>query len=652
MLCELCFLTIGAYGMRYISFEFENFRGIKKSKFELTQRGEEAQVLTLVGLNESGKTTILEAIDHFYPTLDGDQSVSPKTLMGWVAADPHQLIPISERTNFGGKITIKAVVELNSDDVIAIKEFVRAQANGFQVENLNDKIEISLSYSFENSRFKKKVTYWGGPLGTGFKKSGKTLRDISASQERDAFVALTQAIRSRLPKIWYFPNALFEFPDKIVLTETVDEKPTNKFYRFLFQDILDSLGKGLKVEDHVVRRARSSEEADKQALRQLLVEASREVTDSVVSAWGEIFDKGTIARKRVKIELVPRRVGIDLEADPVAIEFWLEDSDGTFAIGERSLGFRWFFVYLLITNYRGQKRSKESNMVFLFDEPASNLHSSAQGALLKSLAKMGNSATIVYTTHSHHLINPAWFSNTFVVVNEGSDPTKVTSDVTAQKTDIRIQRLNDFASQSPKRSYYFQPVLDVLDYRPSQLELIPSVVMVEGKTDYYILRYFCEIFNFENESDSLNFLPGTGASKFGHVIQLYMAWGRNFIILLDSDMEGSRAAKRYREDFGVFLDGRLIDLKEATSSPQTIAIESLFEDEDLLAFQALVSPVHTKFNKDIFARGVQFAFATSTRIELSVVAINNLTNLRNSLSSALAKKSDISNDEVIKKKQF
>ena len=159
--------------------------------------------------------------------------------------------------------------------------------------------------------------------------------------------------------------------------------------------------------------------------------------------------------------------------------------------------------------------------------------------------------------------------------------------------------------------------------------------MVEGQSDYYVLRYFCEIFNGGQTFNGLKFLPGTGASKFGLVIQLYMAWGRNFVILLDSDLEGTRAADRYRADFGVFLDGRLIDLKTATSSSQVTAIESLFDNEDLLAFQALVSTDQLSFNKDLFSRGVQFAFATGTRIELSAAAKTNLTNLYNSLTEAL-----------------
>lgn len=621
--------------MRYISFEFKNFRGIRETKFNWSNRGEESRILTLVGLNESGKTTILEAIDNFYPTLDDDQSVSPKALMGWLPIDPHHLIPISERTNFGGKIITKAVVELNDEDIVAIKKHVARNAEGFRIKDFNSQIEISLQYSFENSRFSNKTTLWDGKFGTGFKRTGRVERDLSYGDEYEAWLAVTQAVRSRLPKIWYFPNVLFEFPDRIVLTETADETTINKFYRFLFQDILDSLDKNLKLEEHVVRRARSVDKADEQALRQLLLEASREVTNSVVAAWSEIFDNGDIDRKSVKIELVSRPAGSDPASEPVEVEFRLEDSDGAFAIRERSLGFRWFFVYLLITTYRGQKRAQESDMVFLFDEPASNLHSSAQGALLKSLGKLSSSATIVYTTHSHHLINPAWLSNTFVVVNEGTDPSAITSEVTTNRTDIRIQRLNDFASQSPSRSFYFQPVLDVLDYQPSQLEFVPSVVMVEGKTDYYVLRYFCEVFNIEDPISTLRFLPGVGASQFRLVIQLYMAWGRNFVVLLDSDSEGVRSATRYREDFGVFMEGRLVDLKSATLSPNVEAIESLFELEDLLAFQELVSEGQVKFNKDLFSRGVQFAFASRVHIGLSTSAKKNLVSLCESLEKAL-----------------
>lgn len=51
--------------MRYTFFEFENFKGIRKARLDLSPEDSAARVYTLVGLNESGKTTVLKAIDHF-----------------------------------------------------------------------------------------------------------------------------------------------------------------------------------------------------------------------------------------------------------------------------------------------------------------------------------------------------------------------------------------------------------------------------------------------------------------------------------------------------------------------------------------------------------------------------------------------------------
>ena len=52
--------------MRYQSFRIQNFKGIKDTTVSLQTIGG-AAVFALVGLNESGKTTVLEAIHSFAP---------------------------------------------------------------------------------------------------------------------------------------------------------------------------------------------------------------------------------------------------------------------------------------------------------------------------------------------------------------------------------------------------------------------------------------------------------------------------------------------------------------------------------------------------------------------------------------------------------
>ena len=50
--------------MQFTYFEFINFRGIGKVRLDLNFVPN-STIYTMVGLNESGKTTILEAINYF-----------------------------------------------------------------------------------------------------------------------------------------------------------------------------------------------------------------------------------------------------------------------------------------------------------------------------------------------------------------------------------------------------------------------------------------------------------------------------------------------------------------------------------------------------------------------------------------------------------
>jgi hypothetical protein len=145
-------------------------------------------------------------------------------------------------------------------------------------------------------------------------------------------------------------------------------------------------------------------------------------------------------------------------------------------------------------------------------------------------------------------------------------------------------------------------VLDVLDYAPFELELVPSVAMLEGKTDYYVVRYFHDIVRATKQSERVNVLPGTGAGSLDTVIQLYLAWGRNFVVLLDSDATGNRERQRYAARFGPLVENRLISLAEASGKAEVKSIESLLTGADCKAFQAIVDSRATKFDKKAFAR--------------------------------------------------
>lgn len=173
------------------------------------------------------------------------------------------------------------------------------------------------------------------------------------------------------------------------------------------------------------------------------------LTRTVFENWNRIF----------KHRASNREIVVSYDHDEEGkwyLQLRLKDRSELYTISERSLGFRWFFAFLLLTQYRGFRKNAPKNALFLFDEPASNLHSSAQTQLLQSFGKLAEKCSIIYTTHRHHMINPAWLEGAYVVKNEGLDYNHE-DDYDAKNTDITLNRYRQFVAQHPNQTTYFQP---------------------------------------------------------------------------------------------------------------------------------------------------------------------------------------------------
>ena len=85
------------------SFTLQNFKGAENVTIELSTRID-SHVVTLIGLNESGKTTILEGLSYF---VTGDNAVS-SLFAGYPgrARASAALIPMHRKAAFTGTVTI------------------------------------------------------------------------------------------------------------------------------------------------------------------------------------------------------------------------------------------------------------------------------------------------------------------------------------------------------------------------------------------------------------------------------------------------------------------------------------------------------------------------------------------------------------------
>ena len=620
--------------MQYTKFEIENFKGIQYAEIDFGANGP-AKVFTLVGLNESGKTTVLEAIHSFAPDSDANTVVGNDRAIG---EQRRLAVPRSKIADFTGKVSITAHILLDSGDREKI------------VKYLNDEYDLradpsSIPDSFTYERFS---SYENGDLKGSYYDTNFKLTIKSGQQRKfrvpvgDETSSVSEALRSIMPSIAYFPSFVFDFPERIFLSSRpVDTK--NNFYRRLFQDILDFGGRSHTIKEHVVARVRKEEfqvewvgflpvfkkSNEKQQIDQVIDHAARTVTGVVYKKWNEIFGE-KIGSKEIIIDWdvdqgkkydFDSKSMIDTNEHDIYVEFQVKDGPDRFSIGTRSLGFRWFFSFLLFTQFRANRNS-DKPIVFLLDEPASNLHASAQQKLVESFPEIvGDRHMLIYSTHSHYMIEPNWLEQAYIVQNE---PTLVGAEMIDAATlddssvNVQVTPYRRFLGEHPASASYFQPIIDRLSVVPSKFDLDRVGIIVEGKSDYYILEYFK--WHLKRITPAL--YPARGAGTLSALIALLRGWGLPVRVVLDSDKAGEKEMKRYREEF--FLVDNEVSLL-GTHDPTCSEIESIFSPADKAALGALVGK-STATKKDILGL-VQEHLASQKKLPIESATLNRMRKL-------------------------
>lgn len=618
--------------MKYLSFRIKNFKGILDQEIRL-DKPPAGRVFTLVGLNESGKTTVLEAISLLESREKHLESLYQEEFRH---GDVHDRIPIKDKANFNESIKISAEISMSSSDINEIIHYIYENFS-FKIDRnkFPDVLTIIKEMKFEDSIYVGTTNWYRLPLTGKFDKQRKNV-DLYTYDKQSWNTVITE-INQMIPSILYFPTFLFEFPEYIYVSEETDESEKNAYYRSVIKDILDSLSdenNKYNIDQHIVNRARSDSRPAIRALDALLNKMGRVVSQTVFKMWNDIFERD-IPRKDLVISYGTEDAANGEDAK-VYLEFSIKDGDEIYLITERSLGFRWFFCFILFTHFR-QYRKEQKEILFLFDEPASNLHLRAQIQLLHSFTKMINEGhgKIIYSTHSHYMINPKWLENTYIVSNRGIyDTDRSIYEYSSRDTDIQIIRYREFASIYPDKENYFQPILNALEYTPSQLEFVPDSIFVEGKNDFYIIKYFEDVI-LETE-ESLSIIPGTGSGGLETLISLYMGWGKKFIILLDDDREGKECRERYVQEWHLSKD-QVFTLGDIHAEWENFEIENLFSSISIENIRNKAHPYNknNKLSKKEIARILQEKLINEDRSNISNETISTFSKLIVALKSKL-----------------
>lgn len=214
-------------------------------------------------------------------------------------------------------------------------------------------------------------------------------------------------------------------------------------------------------------------------------------------------------------------VKLDYHGDKFIISFE-DDSDRPYDLTERSLGFQYFFAFLINKTYFNKIDKRKH--IFLLDEPGNNLHPEGARNLVEVLEDISQTDQVLYSTHNPFLTFRKKPDNLILVKKTGVKGTELLTKVYTNKYQILRKELGLILNDS---------------FLVNDVNLV-----VEGNADKWILHYVIhEDDDFEPLTWTHIFSADT-ASEIIPSVRYLSNLGLKGVVLLDSDDAGNKEIKK------------------------------------------------------------------------------------------------------------
>jgi len=523
--------------MRYKRFIIKNYRAINGP---LEIKVERCSLNPIVGVNESGKTTILHALFAFdyYNDAFNEQVRHLKDIANLYHTSS---LPA----------TIEAEIELTKRNLQGV---ISDAISNCPKENVALKSELSvlsrkraLPVPLTICRNLNKRTYSISPNIFG-----------TASAQH----AIACEIIRNLPYILYFDD----FRDKVDARIEIPAAEPESLSGWLA--ILEQLFVQTDKSFSVFNLASQEERFRKT----VLAKVERKLNGTLTREWQHFrLDN----RDALKISIDFEREGSEPVKNYIRLDVVEKDVNGDehfFFISDRSKGFYWFFNFVMKLEFNPKlvadfvPSAGEADAIYLLDEPGSYLHAFAQRKLCQKLCQISEKSWVAYCTHSHYLLDPE-----FIPVNR----IKVAEKDGNGNVDL-IPIMNYHRSSSENRSA-LQPVLDALQIKPFALDLISTnlTLITEGIYDYFAIEMF-------RGDMTISILPSVGADSIKFYVSLMIAWNIDFRALWDNDPDGRKYYEQAVKCFGDEIANKHFRLLPSHSTNGRRIMQNLFEGQDLV----------------------------------------------------------------------
>ncbi|MCT7524502.1 ATP-binding protein [Aliarcobacter cryaerophilus] len=562
--------------------EIHKYKSIEKTQiFNVNDK-----VTTLVGMNESGKTSILEALakvnyftddDSFSFNITHDYPRREVKKLKKADDDPEAVTCYYNLTEeFKKKVNSILGCEIfNINEISYTKKYSnKGSYTGLTVDN-NKFLELKINYSNLNGSIIDKV------------KSIKSIDNITSliqelksdneDQKFDNLILELEQIKPFYENKWNWNEAISEYIARELIKPNLP--------KFLYYDEYYSLPSRISIEK---LNQEKLDEEDLKTAKALFELAEINIDDLIKSDDFEDF--------KAELEATEASITDDLfkfwhSNNNLQIEFAIDkqivknqqngnqsisehildirvknlDKRVSLPLNKRSKGFNWFFSFFVW--FKKIQEDAEHQYILLLDEPGLNLHAMAQENLLNFFEELSKDYQIIYTTHSPFMIDSNHLErvNTVFETKDGS----IISDSLQEK--------------DPNTLF---PLQAALGYSIAQnLFINKNNLLVEGISDLIYLNHMSSLLESIGKSgldDNINIIPVGGLDKVSAFISLMRGSNLNLVCLLDTFTDQKSKANIDNLITGKILKEKNLKFFHEFVDIEIANIEDIFTREEYL----------------------------------------------------------------------
>jgi predicted ATP-dependent endonuclease of OLD family len=481
----------------------KNFKSIKDSGDIIFTDS----LFVLAGQNESGKSSILEALEAYEnEKFDKDN------------------LNFEEEQNGNKKQEVSCVYELsNSDDFLTnlsdeLKEkYSLGEADFLDKTKLEKLKSFTITKEFDHQSNTLTTQINDSALGI-LKSSIKNKESVGADEVgnekgiKAPYITFDDAIDQTIAAIFFSLSSqiiLFNdfsalLPDKILISDLRDEKKEVKGYQAVknLEKLLSKSFIEISESNNAHKNSATSQEVD-----------------SLSVTFQKDWKQKIYGNNKVKIKFNIDNDNINGQAIPTVF-FYIETKDNVpLEPRKRSKGMIWFLSAWLEL----KAKADNINLVILYDEPGLYLHIKAHKDMLdvfRFLTK-DKGHQVIYSTHSPSLIDTNSLHNIGLVLNTEEKGTLVEGLTTSKiNTDYKQDAL--------------QPIAEAMGLEPLKDFTILSRknVLIEGLSDFW---YFSGMKKILGNTSDYKLVPGIGIKdgKINHLISFCIGYGLDWLLIMD-----------------------------------------------------------------------------------------------------------------------